>query len=165
MATNITQEVTALGRMTVTQLRTKHVEVFGEATRSGHKEYLVKRIAWRMQANEWGDLTDRAKRRAEELAKDADLRSTPPKVKPDTTHPPHKTSTVTFDHDSRLPMPGAILRREYKGREIVVRVLQNGFECDGQIHKSISALAKIITGTHWNGYHFFNLKRHGADHE
>lgn len=163
MATNIAQEVAALGRMTVTQLRTKHVEVFGEATRSGHKDYLVKRIAWRMQANAWGDLSARAKQRAEELANDADLRTTPPRAKADAARPPHKILPVKFDHDSRLPMPGAILRRQYKDREIVVRVLPAGFECDGQMYRSLSAVAKAVTGMHWNGYHFFNLKRHGAD--
>jgi len=49
MALNVGKEIAALKRMTVTELRKKHVEVFGEPTRSGHKDYLVKRIAWRLQ--------------------------------------------------------------------------------------------------------------------
>src|SRR5690606_15759010 len=127
MSVNMAKELAALGRMTVKQLREKHVEVFGEATRSGNKDYLRKRIAWRIQANAHGDLSERARRRAEELANDADLRTTAPKVKADqvaiTT-----TASVAFNHDSRLPMPGALLRRPYKGREIVVCVILRGYE-------------------------------------
>src|SRR5690606_30381223 len=86
-----------------------------------------------------------------------ELRTTGPKVKADqvaiTT-----TASVAFNHDSRLPMPGAILRRPYKGREIVVRVLPHGFEYEGEVYRTLSAVARAVTGTHWNGYHFFNLR-------
>ena len=54
---NITREVAALKRMTVKELRGRYLDVFGEATRSGNKDFLWKRIAWRMQANAEGDLT------------------------------------------------------------------------------------------------------------
>ena len=152
------KEIAALKRMTVTQLRQKHIEVFGERTRSGHKAYLVKRIAWRMQANAEGDLTARARRRAEELANDADLRTHAPRSMPDAEdHVDTMTATVTFDHDPRVPMPGAMLTREYKGREIVVKVRPKGFEYECEIFYTLSAAAKAITGAHWNGYHFFKL--------
>lgn len=70
---NMTREVAALKRMTVKELRGRYVEVFGETTRSGNKDWLWKRIAWRMQANAEGGLSERARRRAEEIANDADL--------------------------------------------------------------------------------------------
>ena len=57
----------------------------------------------------------------------------------------------------RLPKPGALIRRAYKGREIVVRVLQTGFEYEGERHRSLSAIAKKITSAHWNGLLFFGL--------
>ena len=80
MALNIGREIAILNEMTVGQLREKYREVFGEPTRAGNRDFLFKRIAWRMQANADGDLTERARRRAEELANDADLRlSLPPK--------------------------------------------------------------------------------------
>ena len=159
MTLNIAKEVAALGRIAVKELRSKHIEVFGERTRSGHKDYLVKRIAWRMHANAHGDLSCRAKRRAEELASDAGLRTTAPKVNRDDGQAAITTkSAVAFGHDPRLPMPGAILRRRYKDREIVVHVLPRGFEWEGEVYRTLSAVAKAITGTHWNGYHFFNLK-------
>jgi len=67
------QEIQRLSRMTVSELRDKYLEVFGEQTRSRHKEFLKKRIAWRIQALAEGDLSERARRRAEELANDADF--------------------------------------------------------------------------------------------
>ena len=61
------------------EVREKHLEVFGEETGSYHKEFLRKRIAWRLQAVAEGDLSERARRRAEELANDADLRTRAPR--------------------------------------------------------------------------------------
>jgi len=61
MALNVGKEIAALKRMTVKELRAKHVEVFGEETPAHHKEYLVKRIAWRIQANAEGDLSEHAR--------------------------------------------------------------------------------------------------------
>jgi hypothetical protein len=54
-------------------------------------------------------------------------------------------------------MPGAVLTREYKGRTIQVTVLPSGFDYDGQVYRSLSAVAKAVTGSHWNGHLFFNL--------
>ena len=66
------QKIQGLSRMTVGALRARYLEVFGEETRSHHKEFLRKRIAWRLQALAEGDLSERARRRAEALATDAD---------------------------------------------------------------------------------------------
>lgn len=166
MTLSVAKKVAALGRMTVSELRSKHIEAFGEPTRTGNRDYLVKRIAWRLQANAHGDLSEQARRRAEQLANDADLRTTAPKVRRSDDQPKIITqSAVAFDHDVRLPMAGANINRLYKGRQIVVRVLPKGFEYEGQIYRTLSAVATAITGTHWNGYHFFNLKRNGGDDE
>jgi len=60
-------------------------------------------------------------------------------------------------------MPGAIITRRYKGRTVEVRVLPRGFEYEGEVYRTLSAVAKQITGAHWNGYYFFGLctKGHG----
>jgi hypothetical protein len=159
---DIIGEVAALQRMTVMQLRTKYGEVFGEETRSGHKEFLIRKIAWRLQAQAEGGLSERARRRAMELANDLDIRTRAPSqvaalVAPERT----ETSTVPGIKDARLPMVGTVLRREYKGRSIQVTVLPDGFQYDGQVFRSLSAIAKEVTGAHWNGYHFFGLARDG----
>ena len=166
MTLNVAKEVAALGRMTVSDLRSQHIEAFGEPTRTGNRDYLVKRIAWRLQANAHGDLSEQARRRAEELANDADLRTTAPKVRmSDDQLKITRQTSVAFDSDSRLPMAGSNIKRLYKGRELVVRVLPRGFEYEGEVYRTLSAVAKAVTGTHWNGYHFFNLKRNGGDDE
>lgn len=56
-------------------------------------------------------------------------------------------------------MPGALLTREYKGRTIRVRVLPGGFDYEGTIYRSLSAVAQAVTGAHWNGYLFFGIEK------
>src|SRR5262245_65910812 len=91
MSPEITRAVAALERMTVGQLRARYAEVFGEATAANHKGWLVKRIAWRLQALEKGDLSERARPRAVELANDADLRLSPPRL--ELVNAPERTVT------------------------------------------------------------------------
>lgn len=166
---NIDREVALMKAMSVGELRRKYCEVFKESTNARNKVWLIKRIAWRMQANAWGDLSERARQRAEELANDSDLRTTAPKARPDDGQVALTTTATVafrgFGHDARLPMPGAILRRPYKGREVIVRVLPRGFEYEGEVYRTLSAVASAVTGTHWNGYHFFNLKKDGTANE
>jgi len=152
---NIEKEVAALQKMTTGELRDRYAEVFGEVPRSRHKQYLIRRIAWRLQANVEGDLSERARRRAEELAVDAEVRTTPPRDAGVSV--PVTTTKAEVPVDPRLPNPGTSITRKYKGRTLEVRVLQDGFEFDGQTYKSLSAVAKAITGSHCNGFRFFNL--------
>jgi len=161
MTLNVAKEVAAMQRMTVGELKQKYAEVFGEAARSGNKQWLIKRVAWRMQANAEGDLSERGRRRALELANDADLRMTPPREPKTKAEPAPAIQTVARtiprNGDVRLPMPGAVLTRDYKDEKIAVTVREDGFEYEGQLYKSLSAVAKAVTGKHWNGYHFFGL--------
>jgi Protein of unknown function (DUF2924) len=151
---NVLNEVAALQRMTIGQLRQRFADVFGEATAASNRTWLVKRIAWRLQALAEGDLSQRARRRAAELAQDADLRLSPPR-RQTTTAPPPQTVSVPAPIDPRLPPPGTILTRPYKGQQLHVQVLHDGFAYAGTVYPSLSAVAKAITGTHCNGYHFF----------
>jgi hypothetical protein len=161
MSVNVRKELNALERLTVSQLRARYAEAFGEATRTGNRIWLVKRIAWRLQALAEGDLSERARQRTNELANDADLRISPPRAKaaPLLADAPPTTAALRVIGDARLPLPGTILTRQYKGRSIQVQVLRDGFEFEGEIYQSLSAIAKVITGTHWNGYHFFGLRK------
>lgn len=161
MALRIGRETAALGKMTVAELRIRYVEVFGGSTTSRHKQFLIRRILWRMQANEEGGLSARAKRRAQELAADSDVRLTAPRMMTATPTAPVKAATIQISQDDRLPMPGAVIVRCYKGETIEVRVLPKGFEYEGEVYRSLSAVARKVTGTHWNGYHFFRLAKKG----
>ncbi|MFC1572850.1 DUF2924 domain-containing protein [Candidatus Eisenbacteria bacterium] len=101
MSPAVRKQIDELADLSVAELREEYVAVFGETTRSRHKRFLQKRIAWGLQANEQGGLSERALRRARELARDADLRLLAPK--------PGKTTTRKFipSHDRRLPDLGA----------------------------------------------------------
>jgi hypothetical protein len=160
MKVNIANELKALKNMCAAELREKYREVFGEAPRSPNKDFLRKRIAWRIQALAEGDLSERVRRRAEELANDADLRLHVPKGKLG-AFPSERTHVHPFSPtgDRRLPIPGTVLTREYQGEMIRVMVLDKGFEYAGQVYRSLTAVAKAATGSHWNGYHFFGLAK------
>ena len=153
MTNHADRDTAALRQMTVGQLLARYVELFGEQPRSRHKEHLVRRIAWRLQALREGDLTERARRRAAELAQDADLRLVAPRKVQARAKIPSPARLAA--PDKRLPMPGTILVRQYAGQTLQVQVLERGFEYDGHFYQSLTAVAKQITGKHWNGYHFF----------
>jgi len=161
MEAKLFHEIQGLSRMTVGELRDKYVEVFGEQSRSFHKDFLRKRIAWRIQALAEGGLSERARRRADELANDADLRIRTPRKPVETgmiqENARTTTSRISSGRDPRLPMPGTILAREYQGRDIVVKVLDDDFEFESRRYKSLSAIAREVTGTKWNGFLFFGI--------
>ncbi len=156
------QQVKEISRMTVRELRDRYVEIFGEETRSRNKAFLQKRLAWRIQALAEGDLSERARKRAEELARDADLRMRTPHAPVDTQKEEaairSTKSRLSTNRDRRLPQPGVILHRKYQDRDIVVQVLEDGFEFEGRRFKSLSAIARAATGFQWNGFIFFGLK-------
>ena len=159
MGLNLETELAALRRLTAGQLRERYAEAFGEATNAANKAWLVRRIAWRLQALAEGDLSERARRRAAELANDADLRLNPPRAEAAPVEPA-ATAAVPFRPDGRLPLPGTVLTRIYKGATVQVRVRADGFEYDGTVYRSLSAVARAVTGSHCNGYLFFRLGGH-----
>ena len=161
MEGTIAQEVAALRGQTVAELRERYARVFGELTRAGHREWLIKRILWRLQALAEGDLSERARRRAQELTNDADLRLLPARAARNCAERGPLPAPAGYA-DSRLPPPGHMLVRFYRGQALEVQVLPRGFEFDGRTYRSLSAVAKAITGSHCNGYLFFRLGKHGG---
>ena len=164
---NVSQQLAALSGMGVAALRQKYLEVFGEPSRSGNKAYLFKKLAWRIQSLAEGGLSERARRRAEELARDADIRTSVPKAPVMTAGAAQRTVTLALsptDGRDRLPIPGTVLTRTYKGQHVAVTVMSDGtFDHAGQTYRSLSAIAKVITGSHWNGYFFFGLTGKGTN--
>jgi hypothetical protein len=157
---NVAKEIAGLRQLTAAQLRQRFVELFGETPRSSNRVWLVRRLAWRLQALAEGDLSERARRRAAELACDADLRLLPPRA---ARRANPSTSLSSCRPDPRIPCPGTILTRPYKGTTLQVRVLAHGFAFDGRVFNSLSAVAKAITGSHCNGLLFFRLTGRGAN--
>lgn len=157
MDLNVEKELATLRRSPVSELRRRYAEVFGESTNSRHKEWLVKRIIYRLQVLAEGDLSERARRRAAELANDAELRRRPPSGVARMATPAKNTFFAHRNCNRRVPPPGGSIIREYKGRTVEIRVLPNGFEFEGEVFKSLSGVAKHITGSHLSGYRFFGL--------
>ncbi len=147
----IHRDLVAIDKMCVSELAEKYLEVFGEPSRSRNKAYLQKKIAWRIQELAEGGLSERAKRRIAELAKSAPLRQRPGRAAGRAADEPAR--------DPRLPNPGAILTRTHGGREHAVTVNADDFEFRGKRYTSLSAIAKVITGTNWNGLIFFGLAK------
>jgi hypothetical protein len=160
---NVAKELSALERLTVGELRERYVELFREPTRSHNRKWMIRRIIWRMQSLEEGGLSECARQRAMELANGADLRLTPPLEPKCAPNADERTKTVAL----KLPvgtdlLPGTALKREYKGRTVRVTVLADGFEYEGERYRSLTAVAKVVTGKHWNGFHFFGLRQKGG---
>jgi len=151
MKIDLDQEHSRLKQASVDALRQRYAEVFGEyPPRTGNKTWLSRRILWRLQALAEGDLSERARRQAALLANDAALRLSPP-------HSGRALLSLQRASDPRLPKPGTILNRRYRGHLHRVHVLANGFSYEDTTHRSLSAVAKAITGSHCNGFLFFRL--------
>ena len=154
-----------LAQLNVAALKIKYREVFGEASKSSNKDFLFRRIAWRLQANAEGDLSDRARQRVLEIADDADLRTRAPRAFLAGSAGGGFIPVVDRSQpqkDWRLPAPGTLITRRLNDRQIVVKVLQDGFEYESRRYRSLSAIAREVTGTRWNGLLFFGLaeRRH-----
>src|SRR5438552_18047122 len=112
MDPSVVAAITELPKAKVATLQRRYRELFGEESKSSNKQFLFRRIAWRLQANAEGYLSERALRRAAEIADDQDLRIRAPQqflARPDSrfcsvdrTGPPQ---------DGRLLGPGTILSR------------------------------------------------------
>jgi hypothetical protein len=127
-----------------------------------HREHLFRRIARRLQVLAEGDLSERARGRAHEIARDADLRKIAPRDFFQVNGEQVRTTRGNRnrrEQDSRLPLPGTLLSGEWKGRTILVEVLAKGFRYESRPYSSLSAIAVAITGTRWNGLAFFGLTR------
>jgi hypothetical protein len=162
MNLSVATEVAGLRRLRNAELRARYAELFGEPTWStNNRVWLIKRIAWRLQALAEGGLSERARRRAAELANEADLRLGPPRqVKPRGT--PRLPASAKPARRNATLRPGTILSRVYKGESLQVQVLEDGFAFEGVRYASLSALAKAITGSHCSGHRFFGLDRKEA---
>jgi hypothetical protein len=158
MNDHVHREIEALRTQKTKALKSRYRELFGEEARSSNHTHLFRRIAWRLQALAEGDLSQRARDRAVVLAADVNLRLRPPRqFWQDLANADARSHNRR--RDPRLPEVGATLERWYQGRLISVKVLKAGFEYDGKQYESLSSIASSVTGTRWNGFSFFGLKK------
>ena len=140
-----------LERLSVPELQAEYAGLTGESVRSRHRGYLTRRILWWLQARAYGGLSERARSLAATLARDGDIRLTPPRRPTPVAH------GVPKPRDTRLPRPGRTIEREFAGKVVRVTVLTDGFEYDGKRYRSLTAVAHAVTGGHTNGFRFFGL--------
>jgi hypothetical protein len=153
---DVQREIKRLSKLTVGELRTEHERVAGEPLRSNNRDFLTKRILWQLQACALGGLTERCRARARELSRESDIRMRPP----DQIHEA-VASTVVTPGNAGVSPAGSLITKVYRGRRLVVKVLDRGFEYEGTEYRSLSAIAQKVTGTKWNGRLFFGLTSKG----
>jgi hypothetical protein len=153
MEATMTTQISKLQRMGLKELREKYREVFGKPTKSRNAKQLFAQIARRMQEGEPKGPTVTAK--FERKRKTRSRRVAKPKAKKGTRS--KRQHREPGQRDPRLPKPGTTITREYKGKKLLVRVLDEGFEYRGKPYRSLSALAKQITGQIVNGFAWFKV--------
>lgn len=153
-------DLAALSHMTGAALAEKYLELFGQLARTRNKAYLRKRLAWRIQELAEGGLSERALARIEELGAEAIVRWRRPAIPQAARLLPEGAPGSA--RDPRLPAVGSVLTRLHGGTEHRVTVLDDGFEYRGERFRSLSKIARVITGTPWNGFLFFFGRAHGT---
>lgn len=155
MKESVVSRIMAIKDLPSKDLQKKYEEVLGKKPASNNRIYLWRRIAYRMQEIEFGGLPEEAQTKIQELIKEHDpinAIATRPKLASGKESSPKKPL-----RDRRLPIPGTIITKSYKGLKIEVKTLEKGFEYKNVVYRSLTAIAKEITGAHWNGFLFFNL--------
>ena len=133
----VLNEIRKLRRMKVEDLRARYRKVFGEEPPKRRGQgWLWKRLAWRLQADAVGEPSPPV---ATKPAK---------KPKPAPRRKPQKPD---------LPLPGTTLVRNWRGKDLELRVLEDGFLLDGVKYRTLTAAAEGATGAHWNGRLFWGL--------
>ena len=148
-------EILGLKQKSLAEIQAKYKELFGQEPPSSNKVFLWRKIAYRMQELEHGSLSGAANSRIQELIKQYDP------VNNKALRPASEASSSVLtrknSRDIRLPIPGTVITKEYKGQALEVKVLEKGFEYKNKVFRSLTAIAKEVTSAHWNGFLFFNL--------
>jgi Protein of unknown function (DUF2924) len=143
MSDTLLAQIAALKTRSTPELRDMWRELSDQEAPALGRRYLEDRIAFRVQELHFGGLSDRARRKLDALADQLD-----PKA--------------ARRRDPGRPIAGTRLVREWKGTEHVVTVREQDFEYQGRPYKSLSAVARQIAQSRWNGWAFFGLRRDGT---
>ncbi|MEX0406762.1 DUF2924 domain-containing protein [Aquibium sp. LZ166] len=145
MSDMIPARLAALKTISTPELKQQWRDLFHAEPPVFNRRYLESRLAYRIQELTYGGLKPETVRRLERLGEELDGGD-------------RKKRTMRLDRDR--PIIGTRLLREWQGVEQIVTVTATGFEWQGRPYKSLSAIARTITGTRWNGWVFFGLKNH-----
>ena len=143
----IPARLVALKSASIADLRAQWRDLFDTDPPAFNRRYLESRLAYRIQELAYGGLKPETRRRLEQLGEEFDGGDS-------------KKRSMRVDRDR--PIAGTRLIREWQGREETVTVTRDGYEWQGRPYRSLSAIARAITGTRWNGWVFFGLKNHSG---
>ena len=146
MTDTIVGRIAALKVTPTPDLRTLWRDLFETEPPRQNRRFLESRLAYRIQELEYGELKPTIVERLEALGEELD----------------GGNAEVRKRRTDDRPIAGTRLIREYQGVEHCATVLADGFEYQGRPYKSLSAIARAITGTRWNGWVFFGIRRSGA---
>ena len=146
MTDAIIARLVALKTTPTPDLRTLWQDLFETDPPRQNRRFLESRLAYRIQELEYGALKPTTIERLEALGEELD----------------GGNAEVRKRRTDDRPVAGTRLIREYQGVEHCATVLADGFEYEGRPYKSLSAIARAITGTRWNGWVFFGIRRSGA---
>jgi len=156
MSESTVTKIIELKNMPLDKLKEKYEEVFeGSKMPSNNKVYLWRKISYRIQEQEYGGITVKTQGKIQQLIQQYDPINNKT-LRPDNMSENHPKKS-NLSRDKRLPIPGTVIAKEYKGIKLQVKILESGFEYNNKIYKSLTAIAREVTGAHWNGYLFFNL--------
>ncbi len=147
---SIARQIADLENMTLDELRGRWRDLFGTEPPGYSKAHLVRRLAYRLQELAHGGITD-ATRAALRAVAERD------------GQPGQGMRLTRRDANDGGPVAGTRFVREWHGQRHEVAVVEGGFEYQGKIFRSLSAIAKLITGAHWNGKLFFGLRSRRKD--
>jgi hypothetical protein len=146
----ISKQVLELQTLPAAELATRYAGLFGKPPRVRNVAWLRRQVAWKLQEREFGGLGDRARARLDELVAAVQL-----PVQGARARSRQEASPQREERDS--PAVGTTLVREWRGQQLRVEVRENGFEWNGVLYRSLSAVAKVVTGSVWSGPLFFGL--------
>ena len=139
---SVLARLAALKAMSVNELKEKWASLFATAAPNNSRAFLEVRIASRIQELSYGGLSRDTRHMLNMLADEVE----------------GKLVRKPMAVDPRNPMPGTKLLREWNGIEHTVTILRDGYDWQSRKYKSLSAVAKAITGTNWNGFRFFGFR-------
>ena len=158
MNATIIAEIERLRSLKAADLRNRYRDVIGEEPRSSNRDLLFRRIAWKLQADAEGGLSELARQRIAQLGDEAErmFRERPTSNRLAEASEQPKRRSPSRRALASLPV-GTVLTRNLDRRQVVVTVLADGFEYQSRKYRSLSAIAREASGTQWNGPRFFGL--------
>ena len=145
---SVVKQVMDLQNMPFSDLKAKYRELFGKEPPAANRKQVIARLAYRIQEIAYGGLSEETKEKLERIYEEHG--------------DPRKGKRERRKREKQgIPVPGTRLIRDWQGDRYEVTVLHEGFEYDGTVYRSLSAVTKAITGAHWSGPNFFGLRRNG----